>query len=188
MERNFQGPSNRHRVSLSRDGTTAPLHCLIALCVAAFTVLFATICGISRPARLGYILGSGPRCGFARRPRLQHLATQVPVAVPGVVGGHVIMVRKERDVRDVHQFADADGTCNYCRARNWADQRQCRLCARSPSPEHDVIRDGQGGTPSEPAAAAALGPATPTVVVPGPRPTAEQREGHACGSSGSSCQ
>ena len=47
MERNFQGPSNRHRVSLSRDGTTAPLHCLIALCVAAFTVLYATICGIS---------------------------------------------------------------------------------------------------------------------------------------------
>ena len=150
MERNFQGASNRHRVSLSRDGTTAPLHCLIALCVAAFTVLYATICGISRPACLGYILGSGPRCGFARRPRLQHLATQVPVAVPGVVGGHVIMVRKERDVRDVHQFADADGTCNYCRARNWADQRQCRLCARSPSPEHDVIRDGQGGTPLSP--------------------------------------
>jgi hypothetical protein len=147
MERNFQGPSNRHRVSLSRDGTTAPLHCLIiALCAAALTALYATICGISRPACLGY-----PRL----RPPLwlchaSALASQVPVAVPGVVDGHVIMVRKERDVRDVHQFADADGTCNYCRARNWADQRQCRLCARSLSPEHDVIHDGQGGTPLSP--------------------------------------
>jgi predicted small secreted protein len=45
-----------------------------------------------------------------------------------------------------------------------------------------------GRDPSEPAAAAALGPATPTVVVPGPRPTADPHEGQTCGSSGSSGQ